>query len=79
FRVFESVIPSGDHDNHLKEFSKNPNKGYYKHALIERKVYICNFGFFLSVPRWLSLVERPLGKRQVAGSNPARGSNKMLF
>ncbi|KUJ99552.1 MAG: hypothetical protein XD43_0788, partial [Thermococcales archaeon 44_46] len=28
----ESVIPSGDHDNHLKEFSKNPNKGYYKHA-----------------------------------------------
>ncbi|MDK2783917.1 MAG: hypothetical protein PWQ32_1506, partial [Thermococcaceae archaeon] len=32
FRVFESVIPSGDHDNHLKEFSKNPNKGYYKHA-----------------------------------------------
>ncbi|MDK2854610.1 MAG: hypothetical protein PWQ92_1504, partial [Thermococcaceae archaeon] len=35
FRVFESVIPSGDHDNHLKEFSKNPNKGYYKHALYE--------------------------------------------
>ncbi|MDK2783464.1 MAG: hypothetical protein PWQ32_1053, partial [Thermococcaceae archaeon] len=33
FRVFESVIPSGDHDNHPKEFSKNPNKGYYKHAL----------------------------------------------
>ncbi|MPW39743.1 hypothetical protein GBV73_08690 [Thermococcus sp. 101 C5] len=27
------MIPSGDHDNHLKEFSKNPNKGYYKHAL----------------------------------------------
>jgi hypothetical protein len=26
------VIPSGDHGNHLKEFSKNPNKGYYKHA-----------------------------------------------
>ncbi|MDK2854348.1 MAG: hypothetical protein PWQ92_1242, partial [Thermococcaceae archaeon] len=36
FRVFESVIPSGDHDNHLKEFSKNPNKGYYKHALTLR-------------------------------------------
>jgi hypothetical protein len=26
------VIPSGDHGNHLKEFGKNPNKGYYKHA-----------------------------------------------
>ncbi|MDK2782925.1 MAG: hypothetical protein PWQ32_514, partial [Thermococcaceae archaeon] len=37
FRVFESVIPSGDHDNHLKEFSKNPNKGYYKHALCSNK------------------------------------------
>ncbi|MDK2982908.1 MAG: hypothetical protein PWP19_386, partial [Thermococcaceae archaeon] len=38
-RVFESVIPSGDHDNHPKEFSKNPNKGYYKHAQIGRKVF----------------------------------------
>ncbi|MDN5320097.1 MAG: hypothetical protein PWP49_517, partial [Thermococcaceae archaeon] len=38
FRVFESVIPSGDHDNHLKEFSKNPNKGYYKHALISENL-----------------------------------------
>ncbi|MDN5321115.1 MAG: hypothetical protein PWP49_1535, partial [Thermococcaceae archaeon] len=37
--VFESVIPSGDHDNHLKEFSKNPNKGYYKHAQHHRKIY----------------------------------------
>ncbi|MDK2784035.1 MAG: hypothetical protein PWQ32_1624, partial [Thermococcaceae archaeon] len=36
-RVFESVIPSGDHDNHLKEFSKNPNKGYYKHAPVVQK------------------------------------------
>jgi glucose/mannose transport system substrate-binding protein len=32
------VIPSGDHDNHPKEFSKNPNKGYYKHAPTLRKV-----------------------------------------
>jgi hypothetical protein len=45
------VIPSGDHGNHLKEFSKNPNKGYYKHALEQdretsRKVH---FNFFLLI------------------------------
>ncbi|MDK2984322.1 MAG: hypothetical protein PWP19_1800, partial [Thermococcaceae archaeon] len=39
FRVFESVIPSGDHDNHPKEFSKTPNKGYYKHALMHGKLF----------------------------------------
>ncbi|MDK2984209.1 MAG: hypothetical protein PWP19_1687, partial [Thermococcaceae archaeon] len=40
FRVFESVIPSGDHDNHLKEFSKNPNKGYYKHAPVPSDILL---------------------------------------
>lgn len=29
---------------------------------------------FYVLPRWLSMVERPLGKREAAGSNPARGS-----
>ncbi|WP_342764011.1 DUF6849 domain-containing protein [Thermococcus sp. PK] len=33
------MIPSGDHDNHLKEFSKNPNKGYYKHAHRGHKIF----------------------------------------
>jgi hypothetical protein len=36
------VIPSGDHGNHLKEFGKNPNKGYYKHALVIDKEKMTN-------------------------------------
>ncbi|MDK2984294.1 MAG: hypothetical protein PWP19_1772, partial [Thermococcaceae archaeon] len=78
FRVFESVIPSGDHDNHLKEFSKNPNKGYYKHALLTER-------FINSLQPLLDWAwagssawdERRLGKAEAPGSNPGRSTTTL--